>query len=113
MFPEWHHAVPESAYFKVPETLKIFRMYSTSRYAPCSTRLYTEIVDGAHSLAITLKSVLQVCRWVMCAQTLSGPANGLNSQLPFSRPHVNPMEQLPNQLPQKLPILKRPLHGTL
>ena len=39
MFPEWHHAVPESAYFKVPETLKTFRMYSTSRYAPCSTRL--------------------------------------------------------------------------
>ena len=26
-FPEWHHAVPESAYFKVPETLKTFRMY--------------------------------------------------------------------------------------
>ena len=24
MFPEWHHAVPESAYFKVPETLKHF-----------------------------------------------------------------------------------------
>ena len=22
MFPEWHYAVPESAYFKVPETLK-------------------------------------------------------------------------------------------
>ena len=22
MFPEWYHAVPESAYFKVPETLK-------------------------------------------------------------------------------------------
>ena len=32
MFPEWHHAVPESAYFKVPETLKTFRMYSTSRF---------------------------------------------------------------------------------
>ena len=27
MFPEWHHAVPGSAYFKVPETLKTFRMY--------------------------------------------------------------------------------------
>ena len=40
MFPEWHHAVPESAYFKVPETLKTFRMYSTSRYAPCATRLH-------------------------------------------------------------------------
>ena len=39
MFPEWHHAVPESAYFKVPETLKTFRMYSTSRYAPSATRL--------------------------------------------------------------------------
>ena len=25
MFPEWHHAVPESAYFKVPETLKTFQ----------------------------------------------------------------------------------------
>ena len=39
MFPEWHHAVPESAYFKVPETLKTFRMYSISRYAPGATRL--------------------------------------------------------------------------
>ena len=42
----------------------------------------------------------------MCAQTLSGPANGLSSQLQFSRPHVNPMEQLPNQLPHQLPILR-------
>ena len=32
MFPEWHHAVPESAYFKVPETLKTFRMYPISRF---------------------------------------------------------------------------------
>ena len=32
MFPEWHHAVPESAYFNVPETLKTFRMYSISRF---------------------------------------------------------------------------------
>ena len=32
MFPEWHHAVPESAYFKVPETLKTFSMYSISRF---------------------------------------------------------------------------------
>ena len=31
MFPEWHHAVPKSAYFKVPETLKTFRMYPISR----------------------------------------------------------------------------------
>ena len=31
MFPEWHHAVPELAYFKVPETLKTFRMYQISR----------------------------------------------------------------------------------
>ena len=42
----------------------------------------------------------------MCAQTLSGPANGFSSQLQFSRPHVDPMEQLPNQLPQKLPIVR-------
>ena len=32
MFPEWHHAVPESAYFKVPETLETFRMYPISRF---------------------------------------------------------------------------------
>ena len=32
MFPEWHHAVPESAYFKVPETLKTYRMYPISRF---------------------------------------------------------------------------------
>ena len=46
MFPEWHHAVPESAYFKVPETLKTFRMYSTSRYAPCATRLVQCVTTG-------------------------------------------------------------------
>ena len=45
-FPEWHHAVPESAYFKVPETLKTFRMYSTSRYAPCATRLNAKHSDS-------------------------------------------------------------------
>ena len=32
MFPEWHHAVPESAYLKVPETLKTFRMYPMSGF---------------------------------------------------------------------------------
>ena len=26
--------------------------------------------------------------------------------MPFSLPHANPMEQSPNQLPQKLPVLK-------
>ena len=36
----------------------------------------------------------------------SAPANGLTGQMPFSLPHANPMEQSPNQLPQKLPILK-------
>ena len=44
MFPEWHHAVPESAYFKVPETLKTFRMYPISRFVYVlhwlATRLY-------------------------------------------------------------------------
>ena len=32
MFPEWHHAVPESAYVNVSETLKTFRMYPISRF---------------------------------------------------------------------------------
>ena len=36
----------------------------------------------------------------------SVPANGLTGQMPFSLPRANPMEQSPNQLPQKLPILK-------
>ena len=30
----------------------------------------------------------------------------MTDQMPFSLPHANPMEQSPNQLPQKLPILK-------
>ena len=34
------------------------------------------------------------------------PANGLTGHMLFSLPHTNPMEQSPNQLPQKLPILK-------
>ena len=33
------------------------------------------------------------------------PANSLTGQMLFSLPHANPMEQSPNQLPQKLPIL--------
>ena len=36
----------------------------------------------------------------------SASANGLTGQMPFSLPHAKPMEQSPNQLPQKLPILK-------
>ena len=46
MFPEWHHAVPESAYIKVPETLKTFHMYSTSRHAPCSAGSRLRVARG-------------------------------------------------------------------
>ena len=35
----------------------------------------------------------------------SAPPNGLTGQMLFSLPHANPMEQSPNQLLQKLPIL--------
>ena len=59
MFPEWHHAVPESAYFKVPETIKTFRMYSTSRYAPCATRLYGQMVWTCESEGNPGKQFLQ------------------------------------------------------
>ena len=45
MFPEWHHAVPESAYFKVPETLKTFRMYSISRFVYVLHWLATRLID--------------------------------------------------------------------
>ena len=39
---------------------------------------------------------------------IHGPAeaNDLTGQMQFSRPHANPMGQSPNQLPQKLLILK-------
>ena len=37
---------------------------------------------------------------------MRAPANGLTGQMLFSLPHANPMEQSPNQLPQKLPIPK-------
>ena len=40
----------------------------------------------------------------------SAPPNGLTGQMLFSLPHANPMEQSPNQLPQKLPILKYTRH---
>ena len=69
MFPEWHHAVPESAYFKVPETLKTFRMYSTSRYAPCATRLrllvhpVNEYVTVNHIPAMTMWIWRMSCRF--------------------------------------------------
>ena len=50
MFPEWHHAVPESAYFKVPETLKPFRMYPISRFVYVlhwlATRLVVKTVES-------------------------------------------------------------------
>ena len=51
-------------------------------------------------------SLLQIRSWVVYAQTYSAPPNGLTGQMLFSLPHANPMEQSPNQLPQKLPILK-------
>ena len=35
MFHEWHHAVPQSAYFKVPETLNTFRIVYTSKEPVC------------------------------------------------------------------------------
>ena len=44
MFPEWHHAVPESAYFKVPETLKTFRMYPISRFVYVLHWLATRLI---------------------------------------------------------------------
>ena len=40
----------------------------------------------------------------------SAPPNGLTGQMLFSLPHANPMEQSPNQLPNKLPILKFTCH---
>ena len=52
MFREWHHAVPESAYFEVPETLKTFRMYSISRYAPCATR------GDYHAVGLGVESIM-------------------------------------------------------
>ena len=45
MFPDWHHVVPESAFFKVPETLKTFRMYSTSRFVYVLHLLATRLGD--------------------------------------------------------------------
>ena len=47
MFPEWHHAVPESAYFIVPETLKTFRMYSISRFVYVLHWLATRLTVAA------------------------------------------------------------------
>ena len=73
MFPEWHHAVPESAYFKVPETLKTFPMYPISRFVYVlhwlATRLnitvanvmcVKDLVDNeVHPKMIVLSSVIQ------------------------------------------------------
>ena len=42
---------------------------------------YTEIVYGAHSLAITLPSVLQIRRKVMCAQTWFGSGEWFDRQV--------------------------------
>ena len=47
---EWHHAVPKSAYFKVPETLKTFRMHSTSRYAAWAMCHPTNAIIGAFAI---------------------------------------------------------------
>ena len=61
MFPEWHHAVPESAYFKVPETLKTFRMYSTSRYAPCAARLYQLPLGELQLVMLGIYTLVEQC----------------------------------------------------
>ena len=53
MFPEWIHAVPESAYFKVPERLNTFHMYSLSRF-----------VYVLHCLATRLRVHLCEMMWV-------------------------------------------------
>ena len=42
----------------------------------------------------------------MRAEHYPVPANGLIGQMQFSLPHANPTEQSPNQVVQKLPILK-------
>ena len=51
-------------------------------------------------------SLLLIRRWLYARRHDSAPPNGLTGQMLFSLPHANPMEQSPNQLPQKLPILK-------
>ena len=50
--------------------------------------------------------LLQTRRWVVCAQTWLGSDEWFDRPDVVSLPHANPMEQSPNQLPQKLPILK-------
>ena len=58
MFPEWHHAVPESAYFKVPEMLKTFRMYPISKFVYVlhwlATRLQRRICNTDGKVIVTL-----------------------------------------------------------
>ena len=51
MFPEWHHEIPESAYFKVPETLKTVRMYPISRF-----------VYVLHWLATDYRGLMRSCK---------------------------------------------------
>ena len=54
MFPEWHHAVPESAYFKLPETLQTFRMYSISRFVYVLHCLATRLIGLCHEVGSKL-----------------------------------------------------------
>ena len=51
-------------------------------------------------------SLLQIPAGLYARSHDSAPANGLTGHMLFSLPLANPMEQSPNQLPQKLPILK-------
>ena len=63
MFPEWHHAVPESAYFKLPETLKTFRMYPISRFVYVLYWLATRLQDSAVLLDACIWPEGSLVRW--------------------------------------------------
>ena len=65
-----------------------------------------QVVYRAHSVTITLLSLLQIRSWFYARRHDSAPVNGLTGQMPFSLPHANLMEQAPNKLPQKLPMPK-------
>ena len=63
--------------------------------------------DRTHDLPNTVDSnIVKVSHALNHSATEAAPANGLTGQMQFSLPHANTMEQSPNQLPQKLPMLK-------
>ncbi len=85
MFPDWHHAVPESAYFKVPEMLKTFRMCPTSRFVYVLHWLATRLLQRMVVHCGCCRQRLLVCRGRVNTDSGSGGEDWISASFVILR----------------------------